>query len=458
MFRSRRNLIPLAAALATMLAAGQVAEAAGTVPSRGTVPIQTGDVPVKNAALARKARLVEAVIVGTHAHQIAMAGKSRKGDPEAFGAQQKTPEKLAALVAAQASLLASDPAEVAKWVDGKPSKFDAAGTVDALLGSGILLDPRLPVNAATEVLVERAPLVSREKTRALASLLQIILEIDRDGTVLQDLFNVYKPLGLLVGPGDFRIDDSDRAFLAVGREMADGSCAGPFDTRRAAFQIGLRKIQNWSVKFTRDTAAEAADALLKRGDVALLISKIKAMAPERVLVVGHSYTMKMNWSNLSPMNEIVAAVFRKLNPFVDFGHMGHGGMSASQARDKYLKDGLAWKPNRVLVVVVMNTDKEIEALAEMARAFKETGAETIVFDQLYVAGNSWINPKRDGLVALAAKGEITLLEVGKLIEASPDKSRFVCLDGIHMTDPYHQLMAAELLKYLVGARGAKPAP
>jgi hypothetical protein len=48
-----------------------------------------------------------------------------------------------------------------------------------------------------------------------------------------------------------------------------------------------------------------------------------------------------------------------------------------------------------------------------------------------------------------------VIEVAALLAASPDRARFVCLDGIHMTEPYHRLMAREWLKVLVGARGPK---
>jgi len=47
---------------------------------------------------------------------------------------------------------------------------------------------------------------------------------------------------------------------------------------------------------------------------------------------------------------------------------------------------------------------------------------------------------------------ITIVEVSRLLAAAPDRARFVCLDGIHMTEPWHRLMAKEWLKLLVGAR------
>jgi hypothetical protein len=48
-----------------------------------------------------------------------------------------------------------------------------------------------------------------------------------------------------------------------------------------------------------------------------------------------------------------------------------------------------------------------------------------------------------------------VVEVSAALAASPDRVRFFCLDKIHMTEPYHRLMAKEWLKLLAGARGVR---
>jgi hypothetical protein len=58
-------------------------------------------------------------------------------------------------------------------------------------------------------------------------------------------------------------------------------------------------------------------------------------------------------------------------------------------------------------------------------------------------------------VSVAHATGIEVIEVGSLLSAAPGRARFICLDGIHMTEPYHRLMAKEWLKFLAGARGAK---
>jgi hypothetical protein len=57
----------------------------------------------------------------------------------------------------------------------------------------------------------------------------------------------------------------------------------------------------------------------------------------------------------------------------------------------------------------------------------------------------------------AEESGIEVIEVGEILANAPERAKFICLDGIHMTEPYHRLMAKEWLKYLAGARGNKAA-
>ncbi len=65
------------------------------------------------------------------------------------------------------------------------------------------------------------------------------------------------------------------------------------------------------------------------------------------------------------------------------------------------------------------------------------------------------NALREQELAVARETGMTVIEVNALLAAAPDRERFLCLDGIHMTEPYHRLMAKQWLKFLVGARGAE---
>ena len=52
-------------------------------------------------------------------------------------------------------------------------------------------------------------------------------------------------------------------------------------------------------------------------------------------------------------------------------------------------------------------------------------------------------------VKAAREAGIKVIEVGALLSAAPDRGRFLSLDRVHMTEPYHRLMAKEWLKFLV---------
>ena len=51
---------------------------------------------------------------------------------------------------------------------------------------------------------------------------------------------------------------------------------------------------------------------------------------------------------------------------------------------------------------------------------------------------------------LAREAGIEVVKVSPILSASPDRARFSCLDHIHMTEPYHRLMAKAWLRVILG--------
>ena len=93
----------------------------------------------------------------------------------------------------------------------------------------------------------------------------------------------------------------------------------------------------------------------------------------------------------------------------------------------------------------------------MGNGFRAAGIKTYMFDEVH--DPEAVTP---GTVERARKSAeasgIEVIEVGEILANAPERSKFICLDGIHMTEPYHRLMAKEWLKYLAGARGDKVRP
>jgi hypothetical protein len=403
---------------------------------------------------ARLLQLVEANIIGTHAFQILLAKKSGKGDVNCFGPGKFSDSELETLVAHQAKLLKSDMTDVANWVRGGKSKFDPSTNLNPLLSAGLTLSPTTPVNVFDNYLHQRTrsgPI----KTRAIASLYQTVLEVERDGDLLQEQFAFYISLGLPVYLKQLNQPGTDSDLLSAGRELVGKSCAGPFDTGAAEWQIAGRKIWNWGEKnlHIRDEKVLAAE-LLRERDIKILEPRLRALPAQKIAVVGHSFTMGLHWSSPSSFVPTVIDVFRRTNPGVQFKQFAAGGLTATRARDRFYKSVLDWKPDKVLLVVMTRNDKDYEALKFLGDGFRAAGIKTYMFDEIHDPES--VNPGVvERAVAAASASGIEVIEVGSVLADSPDRSKFVCLDGIHMTEPYHRLMAKEWLKYLVGARGLK---
>jgi hypothetical protein len=402
----------------------------------------------------RLSQLIEANIIATHAYQIVLSKKSGQGDPKCFGPGRFSDGELEALVEHQARLLKSNLPAINDWVRGAQSNFDAAADLAPILSSGLTLPSTVPVNVFDDYL-QRKTKFAGVKTRAIASLYQTVLEVERDGDLLQDQFAFYIALGLPVYVGQLLLPGSDADMLVVGRELAGHTCVAPFGTGPAEWQIAGRKIWNWGEKnlHIRDEKVLAAE-LLSESDVKILEQRLRALPPQKIAVIGHSFTMGLHWSSPSSFVPIVIDIFRRENAKVEFKQFAGGGLTATRAQQRFYQSVLDWKPDKVMLVVMTRTDADYEALKQLGLGFAAAGIKTFMFDEVHDPAS--VNPGTVERALIAARaGGIEVIEVGSVLASSPDKARFLCLDGIHMTEPYHRLMAKEWLKFLAGVRSAK---
>lgn len=402
----------------------------------------------------RLAQLVEANVIATHAYQVLLAKKSGKGDASCYKTSKFSDGELEALSAHQGKLLQSDLSAVKAWVRGAKSNFDPAQDLQPILSSGLGLPATAPVNVFTDYLRQRTK-AKALKVRAIASLYQTVLEVERDGDRLQEEFAFYIKLGLPVYIGQLHLPGSDADMLAVGRQLAAQTCASPFETDAAAWQIAGRKIWNWGEKnlHIRDERVLAAE-LLREPEVKALVPPLRSLPAQKIAVIGHSFTMGLHWSSPSSFVPVVMDIFRRENPNVEFKQFAAGGLTASRARQRFYQSVLDWKPDKVLLVVMTRMDEDYEALKQLGAGFTVAGIKTYMFDE--VRDPAGVNPGTvERAVNAARSANIEVIKVGSVLSNAPDKGSFVCLDGIHMTEPYHRLMAKEWLKFLAGARGDK---
>jgi hypothetical protein len=397
----------------------------------------------------RLEQLVEANITAVHAYQILLARKQGNIDASCWPLQSPSDAELQALVAHQTSLLAVPVETVKAWMQGQPSSFDPSGDLESLLAAKLPLRPTLPVSVFTRYLQKKAPTHPYPHIRSVANLYQTVLEVERDGERLQELFAFYIGLGFPVYVGQFGLPGSDEDFLTVGRELEAPACSSPVGLSAGEWQIAGRKIWNWGEKnlHIRD-ASVVANELLGEPDIASLVPRMKAFPAERVAIIGHSFTMDIHWSSPSAFVPIVTAMFARENPRVEFRQFQAGGLTSSRACKRFFNDALAWKPSIVLLVLINRTDEDRTDLRKMADGFKASRTRVLMFDNILNNDDSDGERLKANLAAARDAG-IEIMNVSSVLNSSPDRDHFLCLDHIHMTEPYHRLMAKQWLKALL---------
>jgi len=404
----------------------------------------------KSAVSSRRAQLVEANIIAVHAYQIILARKAGKTNA-CYSAASPDTAILQQLVNHQQSLLAEPTGQVARWADAKQTSFSPAKDLQPLLDARLTLSSDLPVNVFTRYLHAKASREPDERIRSVANLYQTVLEVERDGDLLQDLYRFYIALKLPVYVGQLGLHGSDADFLTAAQKLAGKSCDSPFDLTVPAWQIAGRKIWNWGEKnlHIRD-ANTIATELLAEPEIAKLIPAMKAMPPEKIVILGHSFTMDIHWSSPSAFVPIVTAMFAKENPRVQFWQGSAGGQTYSRAYKNFYATALASKPDVVLLVLMNRTPADVDALTTMAKGFRAAGARVLMFDDVEDPVTDQTVPQTTALIAKAAGVEI--IPARAILDAAPDHDAFPCMDGIHKTEPYHRLMAALWLKTILATR------
>ena len=387
-------------------------------------------------------RLVEACIRGAHIRQIRHRAASGKGDPECFSGRGLAVTELTELERSFAALVAAGPPTGARE---RPPHGEAC--VRRLLESKIRLSQRLPVSALTEYLRARAKEADISGIRAIANLYQVTFERTRDANLLQDLFKLYAKLNLPVYLDDIGLPYDRAEFAAMGQALAEACCETPYDTSPQAWHLASRKIKNWGEEHSgKKTAATYARELLGRPEIMECVPAIKSMPLRRIGVLGHSFVLSLHWSTHASFTDIAAAVIRSLNPDVEFVSEAHGDLHAPEAYRKYTEPLVALRPDAVLLVLAVRTNRDVAAFKKIVARLRAVGAEVCAFDD--ITGS--LVPNSGPTPHLVKEAGATVIEVRQILERHPRHHEFLALDRKHMTSAYHNVMAAELVKFLAG--------
>ncbi|MBA3709211.1 MAG: SGNH/GDSL hydrolase family protein [Planctomycetes bacterium] len=398
------------------------------------------DADGSSPTVARIARLIDANIAATHAFQVLRARKAGTTDSD-FTRGAPTSGVLEELVARQASLLSADPIALKAWAEGHPSSFDPSSDLDRIAAAAIRIPESAPVAVFSRWLSAAAPTARDEQIRAIASLHQTVMEVDRDGTLLQQQFRSYIALGLPVFVGQLGLPGDDACLLRMGDVLSPLTTNCPFGTSPAEWQIAGRKIWNWGEKHLhlRDDRV-IADEMLREPAVQALLPAIRSLAAQRIVVIGHSFTAGAHWASPSSFVAIATAVLARENPRVEVQQHASGNLSPTQAEEMFLPAALAWKPQVALLALLMWNDADYQALQRMLGAFTAARTRVIIFDDLLIPMEAdGVAVERRARLVREAGG--TVIGVGSMLKGSPQRGSFLSLDGIHMTESYHRIMA-----------------
>ncbi|HEY3323791.1 MAG TPA: hypothetical protein VGP72_25290 [Planctomycetota bacterium] len=386
--------------------------------------------------------LIRANRIATHAYQLLRVLKSGEPPPSpVWPTQGRAEHELEALVEHQHGLIS----------DGVPSAVQVSHHLGPVLASALDVSaPELPVNILQAWLRSKAPQATDDQTGAIATLLQMMLDIDRDGDVLQDMFRAYKALGLPIHLGAIGLNATDSNYERFAQDLSPKLGLCPFETDARTLKMLFQKLRNWGRRHTGERDAKVvAQELLAEADVQPLIPLVKKMPTQKICVIGHSYTMDVNWSSPSSFVPITMEIVRALNPAIQFKLLQRGGMSYAECRKLgFPEQALTWKPDRVLLVMLLAGRADQRALNEIVQSFTQAGIEAMVFDSI-VPDDTTAQFLRVSLPQVPPHPKFTLLPAREKLSTAPNRGEFLSLDGIHMTEPYHRLMTKLWLAHLV---------
>ena len=410
-----------------------------------------------DAKLAREKQLLLALEIGTHAYQILLASRStdQKVDRSCYDRAGLTDEQLQGLVDHQAGLLHSDTGAIKQWLIGKGA-FDPSVDLQPLLSSA--LPGRLKLGLPFIQLLPRT-------SESIALLYQLVLEVERDGDRLQEMYRFLIALGFPVYSGE-KNPQTDADLLKLGQELEKTTCASPFATDAAAWQIAGRKVWNWGEKNTGARDAKVlAHELIQDRSMRPILKKLSvrrkflgvrhdAAHPLRYAVIGHSFTNPQHWSTPSAFAPVVREVLREIHSPIQIEQYIQGGMDATWAYSKFFEQVAATKPDRVYLAVITRGDADAESVARFAREFKARGIEFALFDVTEFHDPYSRDAKYAARAIEAARregAEIVPLNVALVKAYGDDRASQLSLDGVHMKEAYHMTLARAWIELLAEA-------
>jgi hypothetical protein len=401
---------------------------------------------IKNQGLSA---LATALISGVHWGQVLRQEKPNsalKGDPVLFGRGKLPAGRPEKLFDNFKKLVTTPPPKIVAWVEGQENP-EISALVKDLIADPIPDSEKLPVNVMIAYMRKRLTGPEDFFVRAVANMVQLCLEVDHDGTYLQNLFSIYIALG--VKQVYLPTDDAEQ--IAAGKELAPQCCKCPYEVDAAAFHAIIKKIVQWTTKNSgqRDRYVLARE-MLEDPEVKPLIPKLKALSARRVAFLGHSMMMSLHWSTYGSWTDVASETVKLVNPKFEHRPFQSGGLHASWAVKAHLSALLDYKPTETWIEVAMYTPEDTRCLDQIAGEVRKLGSTLYIVDD--VRPWSELDPAAARIFAeTCEKHGGKLMQWHALGKKQPGYERWQALDVIHMVTEGHLFYAKQTLKVWAGS-------
>ena len=379
-----------------------------------------------------------------------------KGDPEIFSPGTLSLERLGELASYGDSIAAIPGSTLMDALAyGDAGGLDAERYQDIAYALPLPSAPGLPLNVLRAYLEKRLEGQDKLSVRAVSSLLQLCMEIERDADLLQDFFRIYINVGLKVSLSQLGLPAGEDDLLKIGQELSPLTAKCPYSTTPQDWQVMLYKLEMWGAKNTgqRDRKVLASE-LLKDPAVSALRPALAKLPPRRVAFLGHSLTMSLHWSTYGSWCDIAAEVVKQVNPQFEYGDFNSGGLTPTRAVQKHLKDLLAWHPDETYMLMSIRNKEDRRSLEKIISDLKGIGCKVFIVDDVRPWGFRNEGEYKDTyswLEALCRKEGATFLAFQQLYKKAPVwKAWRPLTEDIHLRTEGHIFYARELLNLWAG--------
>ncbi|HUU28774.1 MAG TPA: GDSL-type esterase/lipase family protein [archaeon] len=326
-----------------------------------------------------------------------------------------------------------------------------------------------PAAVISRILAETPETASRTLflTEGYAAVFQMVLEVERDGTVVQDFIPFILALGCPVTFRDLGLEQAGRQRLEeLAAQMSSRTRKMPYSTGPFDYFITLVKIDSWASKFSGQITADTlADRLLITPGVARLIPRLKSLPPARLGFLGDSNMDRIHWSTQGPFPDIIAAVFSQVNPSVTVINAGKGGDDSGEALARIDRDLISKKPQISFVMLGGNDcrhwgrpDPAVTPgqyrvnMTEIVNRLREAGSRVVLLGypqgpELSGADLEVFRGISRELVSIKDSLATGWIDLAATITQG-DKERLYAVDRIHFSPEGHLLIAGKILEYL----------